>query len=441
VIALKLFLWIVAGGSTALFIFLVAILDFPGLSAIASFAIPAFPALFLVLAMLGLARRDWAAAALVSILSTGFSFFAADIALQYGQWFGEGGQCMACDKRDFMQVVIKERAEGREAEYPTALRGDGPRGTFADGMFTLSGTPSARTVMCNELGFWVIYQGDEHGFNNDLGLWRPDDVNFAVVGDSFAHGGCVEREDNISTGLMRQLGRGLNLGQGGTGPGEYLGVIVEYAKPVRPKKVFVTFYEGNDLDEFVINPRAPSRFVDRYLVPGFAQGLIERTDMVRKHQVETFAAQVNARVSNMSANSNHDEDTQLTILLREAFLLRTLRTTFSAAIRPPRPYDWEKFERVFARMKEEVEGWGGEIWFVHLPDWRTDASWTKAGARDYRQTLEAIRRVGIPIIDGYQGFSGHPQPGSLYSGPGLHYNQLGYAYVAELILEALGRPR
>jgi hypothetical protein len=38
----------------------------------------------------------------------------------------------------------------------------------------------------------------------------------------------------------------LNLGQGGSGPLIELGILGEYALPLRPKRVVWPFYEGND---------------------------------------------------------------------------------------------------------------------------------------------------------------------------------------------------
>jgi hypothetical protein len=37
-------------------------------------------------------------------------------------------------------------------------------------IFPLGGLSNTKIVGCNEGGFWSIYQNDEHGFNNPLGL-------------------------------------------------------------------------------------------------------------------------------------------------------------------------------------------------------------------------------------------------------------------------------
>src|SRR6185312_3912927 len=125
------------------------------------------------------------------------------------------------------------------------------------------------------------YLSDQHGFNNAPGLYVPDQLDAAVIGDSFAHGACVPPGQDVA-GRMRARGvKALNLGIGGTGPMIYLAVQREYAKPLRPKKVFWLFYAVDVRDVVYENKSATLR---RYLEdPSFSQDLINR-----QPEIDTF---------------------------------------------------------------------------------------------------------------------------------------------------------
>jgi len=40
----------------------------------------------------------------------------------------------------------------------------------------------------------VIYEGDEHGFHNPMGLYYPGQVDVVALGDSYVHGACVKSD-------------------------------------------------------------------------------------------------------------------------------------------------------------------------------------------------------------------------------------------------------
>src|SRR5262249_4232594 len=140
--------------------------------------------------------------------------------------------------------------------------------------FLFGGVSKTLNVFCQEMGPWSVYLSDEHGFNNAPGLYDPDKLDAAVVGDSFAHGACVPPRQDVA-GVMRAGGiRALNVGIGGTGPMIYLAVQREYVKPLRPKKVFWLFY-GVDVRDVVHENLSPT--LRRYLEdPTFSQNLINR---------------------------------------------------------------------------------------------------------------------------------------------------------------------
>src|SRR5262249_46074185 len=53
------------------------------------------------------------------------------------------------------------------------------------------------TVLCNENGYYVTYESDEHGFNNPRGAWKSSRVDIAALGDSFPQNYCVPPNKNF----------------------------------------------------------------------------------------------------------------------------------------------------------------------------------------------------------------------------------------------------
>ena len=66
-------------------------------------------------------------------------------------------------------------------------------------IFYLSGISNSKTIYCNENGYFSIYQSDRFGFNNPDDEWDSNEIEFLLLGDSFTHGACVNRPDDLST--------------------------------------------------------------------------------------------------------------------------------------------------------------------------------------------------------------------------------------------------
>lgn len=111
------------------------------------------------------------------------------------------------------------------------------------------GIPNVTTVVCNETGKYMIYESDELGFHNPKGLYKPNEVDMMLVGDSFTHGECMSNEHYYMNYILKKFPRAINLGMGGNGPLSELAMIKEFASKFKPKTVVWGFYEGNDLSD------------------------------------------------------------------------------------------------------------------------------------------------------------------------------------------------
>ena len=113
----------------------------------------------------------------------------------------------------------------------------------------LSGISNKKTIHCNENGYYSIYMSDRFGFNNPDDEWNQTNIEYLLVGDSFTHGACVNRPNDIGS-VLRKLSDNsvLNLGYGGNGPLIQYATLKEYLQP-GIKNILWLYYEGNDLED------------------------------------------------------------------------------------------------------------------------------------------------------------------------------------------------
>ena len=141
-------------------------------------------------------------------------------------------------------------------------------------IFPLGGTSERTTVFCNESGEFIIFESDEHGFNNPRELYKVGEVDIVLTGDSFAQGACVEPGKGIA-GQLRKTWKGvLTVGSAHNGPLLELATLKEYAEPLHPRIVLWLYYEGNDLQNLLGAQTSP--LLMKYLRAEFSQNLLDR---------------------------------------------------------------------------------------------------------------------------------------------------------------------
>ena len=96
-----------------------------------------------------------------------------------------------------------------------------------------------------------------------------------IIGDSFAEGLPFDNSDSIS-GLFNKKTNinSINYGVASIGPLGALGVLKEYGKNFKPSNVFYFFYEGNDLQDLILEKQT---FLTSYLDNNFDQNLFNST--------------------------------------------------------------------------------------------------------------------------------------------------------------------
>lgn len=114
-------------------------------------------------------------------------------------------------------------------------------------LFPLSGISNSKTIHCNESGYYSIYKSDRYGFNNPDYVWDKNEIDLVIIGDSFAHGACVNRPSDISSNLRKEYNLNvINLGYSSNGPLIEYSTLKEYYFNNMDKVVWI-FFEGNDI--------------------------------------------------------------------------------------------------------------------------------------------------------------------------------------------------
>jgi hypothetical protein len=340
------------------------------------------------------------------------------------------------DHRTMREVVDDLRKSGQSTAvpiiYPSYLitRPDlfSNKVSFDSGaMLPLAGISSRTTALCNESGYWAIYDSDEFGFRNPKGIWGKS-IDIAVVGDSFSHGNCVKDGNEWVSVVRKKHPMTINLGMGGNGPLYALATIKEYLTSVKPKIVIWEYYEANETRikaEYAIT--ALKRYLDE---PDYKQNI-----MLKQADVDVFLEQiVNQAAAPPKEQALHSKIASFLFLkhLRPRLGLHSVanaRTNPNILI----------LRKALAEGKRAVESWGGVLYFVYLP---SALGLTSPVSPDWYATREEVislaKSEGLQIIDLYPVFKAYQDPLQFfpYRAP-LHYNEEGYKVVGDTIMKSL----
>jgi len=304
-------------------------------------------------------------------------------------------------------------------------------------LFPVSGVARSLTVLCNESGRDILYTSDAHGYRNPPGLWeRRPPLDVAIIGDSFAHGGCVEDGQDVASLIRQRFPTTINLGVGGTGPLIQWAIMREFLPALRPHVVLWLYYE-NDLGDLQTELGNP--FLRQYLDPRYTQGLL-----MRQGEVDGFLTRRIATYLDRTPTAAPPSHTaQLLSRVRRTLTLARARTAFASFFRRPQvhasPAVMTTYAQVLGMANTLVRDGGGRLFLVFLPDWgRMRRRGDDPQYQQKDEVLAAAAKSGVAVIDVQQAFSKSPDPtGEFFDFPGSHYNRLGYQATASYILTSL----
>ena len=300
--------------------------------------------------------------------------------------------------------------------------------------FPLSGVSNSETIDCNENGYYSIYQSDRYGFNNPDNEWDKKEIEYLLVGDSFTHGACVNRPNDISSVLRNLSNKSvLNLGYTGNGPLIEYATLREYLN-TNVKKVLWIYYEGNDLIN--LKNEKTNNIIIKYLEDlNFTQNLKFKQNVIneflKKKLIEIEINIYNEKINYIKKN----EKIKYKILkfIRLDKTKKIIRNSLLNNFEKNNSEGIDNIKKILSLSKDLVIKNNSKLYFVYLPEYRRYK--TTYNNKNYNLVKNIVNELNIPFIDIHKEvFEKEQNPLKLFPFElHGHYNVEGYKKVAETI--------
>ena len=298
-------------------------------------------------------------------------------------------------------------------------------------LLPLSGLSNIKSILCNENGYYSSYLSDRYGFNNPDEEWDKKSIDYLVLGDSFAHGACVNRPNDISS-VLRSLSKKnvLNLGISGNGPLTEYATLREY-KHTNVKNIIWIYFEGYDLAD-LINEKKNFILMNYIKDENFSQNLRNRNDA--KDQV---VKKITKKEYNRIVEKYSDDNKLKYKILKFIRLDKTKKVIFVNQVISEEINErvFKDFRNIMALTKIEADKMKSKLYFVYLPEFlRLSENYSN---KNYYNVLKIVNDLDIPVIDLKKNLlDKEKNPFDLYPfGMNAHFNVKGYRKSSQIILE------
>ncbi len=285
----------------------------------------------------------------------------------------------------------------------------------------LSSTSNSLIIDCNENGYYSTYQTDRYGFNNPDNEWDKEEIEYLLIGDSFANSACVNRPDDIGSVLRTISNKSvLSLGVNGNGPLLEYATLREYLD-TNIKKVLWIYYEGNDFKD--LQNEKKNRILMNYIKDlTYSQNL-----KIKQKEIDYFNRKYIDQMSLIKKNKK----TKFEKYIKFVKLYNTRLLIF-----PSKSYTPEllpEFKKILQLAREFTKKNNSKLYFIYLPEYnRYKITYDDT---NYNLIKNIVTELKIPFIDIHKEvFENELNPLKLFPFelPG-HYNVDGYKKVAETI--------
>ena len=303
------------------------------------------------------------------------------------------------------------------------------------GLFPLSGISNMKTILCNEEGYYSSYTSDRYGFNNPNEVWDNSNVNAILIGDSFTHGDCVNRPNDISSVIRDGTNTNvINLGYRGNGP------LIEYATLreyfVKDTKNIIWIYYENDLND--LKNELNNQFLQNYLIDkDFSQNLIDRQNEINEANEELINNLYSMEVKTLKQNKkNMDRKNKILKFIRFDSLKRFIKNYYNKKDLNNNKLPVEYFYEILSDVKNFADKNNSNFYFIYLPEIKNFQN-KNFDNKNLKLVKDITNDLGIKFIDlNDELFNNFKNPVELYTFKlGPHLNENGYREVALKIIE------
>ena len=287
-------------------------------------------------------------------------------------------------------------------------------------IFPLSGISNSETIYCDENGYYSIYQSDRYGFNNPDENWDKKEIEYLLVGDSFVHGACVNRPNDMASVLETLSNKStLNLGYGGNGPLIEYATLREYLN-TNVKKVIWVYTETNDFRNLY------NEMNEKILMNYFDNSTFTQNLKLRQNEINNLAINLIKEKEKEKEKANDVESFKFKLIKYiKIFNIRILIF--------PAPAPALEFKKILELTKDFVIKNNSKLYFVYLPS--IDRYKTTPNNAHYYLVKDIVNKLNIPFIDiNKEVFEKEEDPLKLFPFEEyLHYNVEGYKKVSQMI--------
>ena len=343
------------------------------------------------------------------------------------------------DTRSILDIYDDERKKNNNIAIrylPRILLDDKLFNIQKINLFPLSGVSNIKTIHCNEEGFFSSYKSDRYGFNNPDNVWNKNEIHFAIIGDSFVHGDCVNRPNDISSVIRNITQKNvINLGYRGNGPLIEYATMREYSYN-KARNIIWIYYE-NDLDD--LKKELDNNLLKRYLDDEkFSQNLLLRQNEINsinkkliKHLYKIEVGIIKQHKKNMKTKNKILKFVRLNSLKK--FLLSNL--IIKNKDKDDLPYN--EFKKILKRVNKNAQNTNSNFFFVYMPSKHNYMA--KKSSYQYDKVISIIKSLNINFIDLHDKFfKTKENPLKFYNfGEGNHLNLDGYKEVSKFIVRSI----
>ena len=292
----------------------------------------------------------------------------------------------------------------------------------------LSGFPGSDVLLCAPDGEMITYKADRLGFNNPDTVYNSA-IDLLVLGDSFVEGFCLPQGDDLVSQLRVGNLNAVSAGIRGNGPLIELAALGRFGPMLKPRHVFMVFFEGNDWKNLGFELSQP--WLNIALEPDADFGPVNSPEKSVERSM-----QVIAEIGNKPASA-WDVITR-TSIVRNFFALQ--QTALRLGVLYPKvPPEIPEYETVLGRAKAMAESWGGEFHLVYVPQ---IGRYVGLAPRDFvfdqlrLKVLNAAKSVDVGVIDLVPLFHAEASASDLYADDS-HFSAQGAAHVAKILVDHL----
>ena len=287
---------------------------------------------------------------------------------------------------------------------------------FNYSIFPLSNVSNSIIIDCNENGYYSMYESDRYGFNNPDKEWDNKEIEFLLVGDSYAQGACVNRPNDIGS-VLRDLSNKsvLNLGHNGNGPLIYYAGLREFLNS-NVKNVLWIFNNGNDFEN--LNEELNNKTLLKYLNDlSFTQNLNSKqpeidnliNSIINKYYNEYFNIRSFIFLSNLRKDVFKQKNQVMTINAKHELIALTQLT------------------KIIQLSNNLAISNNSKFYFVYLPE--------KKRSEHFYLIKEILENLDIPLIDIKKEMIRRKLDINDLGPPNKHYTPSGYQEVTKIIYD------